>query len=235
MEYNVYCDESCHLENDGINVMTLGAVWCPIDKTKEINTRIREIKAKHGIGATAELKWTKVSPSKLPVYQDLVDYFFDDDDLHFRGLLVPDKGVLDHSRFNQTHDDWYYKMYFDMLKVIFSPVNRYNIYVDIKDTHSHEKVRKLHEVCCNNQYDFSARIIKKIQPIRSNEVQIMQVVDVLIGAVAYRNRFFPEGFACSSAKQTLVNRIAERAGYKLSQTTLYRENKFNLLRWESNK
>jgi len=235
MEYNVYCDESCHLEHDGINVMTLGAVWCPTDKVKEINTRIQEIKERHGIGRTAEIKWTKVSPSKLPVYQDIVDYFFDDDDLHFRGLIVPDKSILDHSRFNQTHDDWYYKMYFDMLKVIFSPENRFNIYVDIKDTHSYQKVRKLHEVCCNSQYDFSARIIKKIQPIRSNEVQLMQAVDILIGAVAYKNRAFPADHIQSRAKQALINRISSRSGYSLAQTTLYRENKFNLLRWESSR
>jgi len=27
--YNIYCDESCHLENDGEKVMVLGAIWCP--------------------------------------------------------------------------------------------------------------------------------------------------------------------------------------------------------------
>jgi len=235
MEYNVYCDESCHLEHDGINVMTLGAVWCPTDKVKEINTRIQEIKARHGISSTAEIKWTKVGPAKVQVYKDIIDYFFDDDDLHFRGLIVPNKGILDHSRFNQTHDDWYYKMYFDMLKVIFSPENKFNIYVDIKDTHSFQKVKKLQEVCCNSQYDFSARIIKKIQPIRSHEVQLMQAVDVLIGAVAYKNRIFPADHIRSQAKQALVDRVAFRSGYSLTQTTLYRENKFNLLRWESSK
>lgn len=30
--YNLYCDESCHLENDGQKAMVLGAVWCPDDK-----------------------------------------------------------------------------------------------------------------------------------------------------------------------------------------------------------
>lgn len=235
MDFNVYCDESCHLEHDGINVMTLGAVWCPANKVREINTRIQEIKARHGIEKNSEIKWTKVSPSKLPVYQDIIDYFFDDDDLRFRCLIVPNKEVLDHARFNQTHDDWYYKMYFDMLKVIFSPENRFNIYVDIKDTHSHQKVKKLHEVCCNSQYDFSARIIKKIQPIRSHEVQLMQVVDILIGAIAYKNRVFPPDHRQSDAKRELIDRISRRSGYSLSQTTLYRENKFNLLRWESNR
>jgi len=27
--YNVYCDESCHLENDNQKIMVLGAVWSP--------------------------------------------------------------------------------------------------------------------------------------------------------------------------------------------------------------
>jgi len=27
--YNIYCDESCHLEHDGIPTMVIGAVWCP--------------------------------------------------------------------------------------------------------------------------------------------------------------------------------------------------------------
>ena len=25
---NIYCDESCHLEHDGIKPMLLGCVWC---------------------------------------------------------------------------------------------------------------------------------------------------------------------------------------------------------------
>jgi hypothetical protein len=33
--FNIYCDESCHLENDHQKVMVLGAVWCPFDKTRE--------------------------------------------------------------------------------------------------------------------------------------------------------------------------------------------------------
>ena len=58
IEYNVYCDESCHLENDGHKAMVLGAVWCPKDKRLEIAKRIREIKEKHGVGRHFEIKWT---------------------------------------------------------------------------------------------------------------------------------------------------------------------------------
>ena len=111
--FNVYCDESCHLENDRQKAMVLGAVWCPLDKTREIAVRLREIKEKHGLSPQFEVKWTKVSPAKIALYLDLVDYFFDDDDLHFRALVVPDKSLLQHESIaGQDHDTWYYKMYF---------------------------------------------------------------------------------------------------------------------------
>jgi hypothetical protein len=116
--FNVYCDESCHLEKDGHSAMVLGAVWCPLEKVREIAVRIREIKAAHSLPPRFEIKWVKVSPAKVQFYRDVMDYFFDDDDLHFRALIVPDKSRLRHDAYNQTHDDWYYKMYFDMLKVI---------------------------------------------------------------------------------------------------------------------
>ena len=231
--YNVYCDESCHLEHDGINDMILGAVWCPQDKLKEVNKRIRKIKEKYGVRYEAEIKWTKIGPVKKQLYLDIVDYFFDDDDLHFRGLIVPDKKELNHDKFNQTYDDWYYKMYFDMLKVIFAPKDRYEVYIDVKDTNSYHKAQKLHEICCNNMYDFSRTIIRRVQPIRSQEVSIMQVVDILIGALGYQNRIFDMNVKKSETKQDIIKLIKERSGYQLTKSTLYREEKFNLLRWEA--
>ena len=232
MLYNVYCDETCHLEHDGINVMVLGAVWCPQSKLKEINQRIRQIKERNGVSPTMELKWTKISPAKIDLYRDIVNYYFDDDDLHFRAVVIPDKSKLNHEQFHQTHDDWYYKMYFDMLKVIFNPTDNYEVYIDIKDTNSYRKAQKLKDVCCNSLYDFSQRVIKRLQPIRSEEVQIMQLVDILIGAVGYENRNFPAEFEKSAAKQNIIELIKKRSGYTMRKTTLLREEKLNLLAWD---
>lgn len=233
MLYNVYCDESCHLEHDDSNVMVLGAVWCSQAKLKAINDRIRHIKKRNNVAEAMEMKWTKISPAKVDLYKDLVNYFFDDDDLHFRGIIIPDKSKLNHEKYNQTHDTWYYKMYFDMLKVIFSPLDHYEVYIDIKDSNSSRKAEKLREVCSNSMYDFSQRIIRRLQPIRSEEIQIMQIVDILIGAIAYENRIFPEDFVKSKAKKEIVNLIKSRSGYTLQKTTLLREEKINLLAWEA--
>lgn len=231
--YNVYCDETCHLEHDGINDMVIGAVWCPQQKLREINQRIREIKKRNGIPPHVEMKWTKISPAKVIAYKDLVDYFFDDDDLHFRALIIPDKSRLNHAAFHQTHDEWYYKMYFDMLKVILSPEDRYEIYIDIKDSHSYQRAQKLKEVCSNSMYDFSQSVIKQLQPIRSEEIQIMQLVDILIGAVGYENRVFPPQFVKSPAKLEVIDLFKKRSGYVLTKTTLLRESKCNLFVWDA--
>jgi hypothetical protein len=163
------------------------------------------------------------------MYLEFVDYFFDEGDLHFRALVVPDKSKLCHPLFDQTHDDWYYKMYFDMLKTILDPNDQYHIYIDVKDTRGSTKTAKLHDVLCNNMYDFSRHIIERLQLVRSHEVEILQLTDLLIGAVMVANR----GIAASTAKRALVDRIRQRSNYSLKQTTLYRENKVNVLVWQA--
>lgn len=224
---NIYCDESCHLENDHIKAMSLGAIWCDKSKIKRIAEQIRALKAVHGLSRQFEIKWTKVSPAKLVFYQALIDLFFDTPELHFRGVVVPDKTLLNHVQFGQDHDDFYYKMFFTLLKVIFEPSQQYAIYLDIKDTQSQDMVNGLHECLCNSQYDFNRETIQKIQQIRSHESELIQLADLLIGALSHLHR----GVQTSPAKQALIANIKERSGYSLLQNTWYRESKFNLLVW----
>ena len=227
--YNVYCDESCHLEHDHQPVMVLGAIWCPLEKSREISVNIREIKKAHGLSPSFEIKWTKVSPAKQAFYLDLLDYFFDNDALHFRALIVPDKTRLQHELYDQEHDIWYYKMYFDMLKVILDPGVHYRIYLDIKDTRSAPKIAKLQDVLRNNIYDFERQIIERVQTVRSHEVEPLQLADLLVGIVSYVNR----GLSSNSAKVALVERMRKRSGYSLTKTNLLRESKVNLFVWQA--
>lgn len=223
---NIYCDESCHLENDKQPVMVLGAVWCPEDVARESAVRIREIKMKHNLPASFEIKWTKVGRRKADFYQEVMDYFFDDDDLHFRAVIIP-KADLSHEEFDQDHDTWYYKMYFLLLQVLLGPTFSYDIYLDIKDTRSQEKVTKLREALCNNLYDFNRAIIRRIQQVRSHEVEQVQLADLLIGTVSYANR----GLTSNKGKVAMVERMRERSRYTLDKTTLLGEKKVNLLKW----
>lgn len=239
---NIYCDESCHLMNDKEPVMVIGAVYCPIEKKEEIFERLYSFKVKHNLipkhkkndkdnRAYYELKWNKVSKSKIDYYKDVINYFFDDDHLQFRVLVVSDKSAIDYGKFNHTHDTFYYKMYFGMLKAILNPENSHHIYIDIKDTRSKEKVQKLEEVLRNDKYDYSKEIIKKVQQVRSHEVEILQLADLLIGATAYINR----GLKNSKSKNELIDLIKHRSKYSLTKSTLLKERKFNVFIWEPQK
>lgn len=229
MKINIYCDESGHLERDQVPVMVLGALWCEKDKAHEIAKRLREIKAQHGLSPQFEAKWTKISPAKQDFYLALLDYFFDDDDLHFRAVVIPDKTKLDHTRFGQDHDTWYYKMYFELLRFLIDPKAEHYIYLDVKDTRGGTKTAKLHEVLCNDAYDFNQEIIKPIQQVRSHQVEQIQLADLLIGAISYANR----GLSSNSAKSAFVERMRERSGHILTKSTLLREQKVNIFAWEA--
>lgn len=227
-EINIYCDESNHLEKDAISTMVLGAIYSQKEKIKIVNKRIREIKEKHKIKPTTEIKWTKVGSGKIQFYLDIIDYFFDNDDLHFRAIIV-DKKCLNHKVFKQTHDEFYYKMYFELLNKILDPQNIYNIYPDIKDTQGGQKIKKLQKILCNNIYDFDGNIVQRIQQVRSDELEVLQLTDLLIGAMQFLNRTDVK----SKFKKELVERIRYRSGYDLLKSTLVRESKMNIFYWKA--
>ena len=224
--FNLYCDESCHLPNDHQSLMVLGVVSCPAGKAREVAVRLREIKEAHGVPTGFEVKWNKVSKSKESFYRAWVDYFFDDDDLTFRAVIA-DKSGLQHAAYGQDHDTWYYKMMFQLLGRVITPDAAFRIYLDKKDTRSARKVAKLHEVLCNNMYDFDREVVERVQVIESHEVEQLQLADLLLGAVGYENR----GLTSNAGKVALTSRIKERSGYTLTRSTLLREVKFNLFHW----
>lgn len=227
--YNIYCDESCHLEKDQIPVMVLGAVWCPLSRCQEAARRLRALKLEHGLSRNFELKWVKVSPAKLAFYEAAIDEFFKTKYLQFRAVVIPDKSKLNHPSFNQSHDEFYYKMWFVLLKQLFVPECSYRIYIDIKDTLGATKVEKLKKILRNANYDFDREMIERVQQVRSHEVEILQLTDLFIGALAYVHR----GLQTSTAKLALINRIQTHSGLSLKRTTLPRAKKVNLLLWNA--
>ena len=229
--YNIYCDESCHLENDHKPIMAIGAILCPLNNTKEISKQIRDIKIKCGLSKNFEIKWTKVSPAKIDFYLELVDYFFNQPDLHFRTILI-EKSRLDHQKFDQTHDDWYYKMVFLLLEQIINPDFQYRIYIDIKDTRSEIKRSKLEKILRNAKCDPSGGIIERVQQIRSHESEIMQLVDLLMGAVRYFHELKITEKSANKTKNEIINHIINRSKKSLFENTWPNEPKFNIFHWK---
>jgi len=204
--FNIYCDESCHLENDHKNFMFLGSISSAYNQVKLHTEQIKELKHKHYF--FAEIKWSNVSVSKLRFYSDLIDYFFATD-LKFRAIGV-EKINIKNEAFGQTYDDFYYKMYYQLLNHKVDIRYSYNVYLDVKDTLSSYKVRRLKEIL-NSKYG----VFRTIQNIRSHESILMQLADFLMGAVSYyRNNSEKKNMA----KMQLIEKIMKKSGCDLEHT-----------------
>lgn len=228
---NIYCDESCHLENDNSNVMVLGAISCKESSKSSIFNDIRAIKEKHNLSSRFEIKWTKVSNSKIEFYRELIDYFFKSDELEFRGLVSLNKKQLNHSKYNNgDYDTWYYKMYYLLLNQMIYEGDKYKILVDIKDTHGGPRVKKLHKVLCYNIYDFKLDVINGVYQINSKESEVLQLADLMIGALSYYHR----GLIYSGkneGKKKLIEYIETEYKINMNKKTDRNSKKYNLFIW----
>ncbi len=212
--FNIYCDESCHLENDHKPYMFLGSVSSAYNQVKRHTERINELKDKHKFNA--EIKWSNVSKSKLRFYEDLIDYFFDTD-LRFRCVGVQ-KSKINNKAFNQTYDDFYYKMYYYLLNHSLNSFYKYNVYLDIKDTLSAYKVNKLKEIL-NTKFG----VFRNVQNIRSHESILMQLADFIMGAISYKHN---DKDKKNMAKVKIIRKIQQHSKEDLTRTNY--SNKLNL-------
>ena len=176
--FNIYCDESTHLINDRHPYMLLGYVSIAYPQIKMAREQIKAIKAKHNY--VGELKWTNVHDATYPMYNELIDYFFMTD-MKFRVVIV-DKSQIDETRPEYTFNDFYFRMYYQLLHHLTDMGNEYNVFFDIKDTCSHNKLHKLQEILRWNSS------IRHFQFIRSHESYFVQLADILMGAINYNLR-----------------------------------------------
>ena len=225
MKYNIYCDESCHLQNDGNDVMVLGSVQCPKEKARAFNLEINSLKEHYGISRTSEIKWTKVSMNKVGFYIALIDYFFDNPDLRFRGYIARGKSEI-RAQESWQYNEWYYKMYYRTLEFILDQgqEDTFDVFIDIKDTIGSKKVQKMKQYF-NNHYH--KEIVPRMQLVDSSDIALLQLADLLIGALSYKHR----KLSTSEAKTAVITRIEERSGQDLLSTVPVRYKKANWFVW----
>jgi hypothetical protein len=227
--YKIFIDESCHLQNDfSKSIMCIGYTKLLSDNYNKHKEAIHSIKLKHK--TPMELKWEKVSKSRLDMYYELIEYFFNSD-IDFRCILVKYKENLDHEQFNQgSHDNFYYKLiYFLLFNTYFNPANgnQYQVYLDIKDTRGKEKIEKIEQVFEN--YYRGDTPFNYFQHIRSEETPLMQLTDFLIGAVSYKARYLKDEIKQpSETKLKIIEKIEELSGYKLEESSEPWDTKFNI-------
>lgn len=226
MEIDVYCDESrpelftSRILAGSEQFVIIGSLWIESALRNDFKSKIKQLRETHNVHG--EFKWNRVSPSREFFYTSLIDLFFEEP-MRFRCILLP-AHQLDAVQFHKADNElMFYKFYYLMLHNWIYDFNGYQIFVDIKTNRVKQRLKHLYQFLDNTNY-FAE--IKSVQALPSDEVDLLQLVDLLIGAVG--SKF--NGGGSSLAKKNVVGTIEKHLEHKL-QPTHKMEEKFNVFRW----
>lgn len=223
---NVYADES---RIQAERYMLIGGLWLPASEEPALRERLAAFRSSERM--TAELKWTKVSAGKLEAYKKLVDIFCDHKDVTFNCIVV-DVSILDHATYSKGDSELgFYKFYFHLLSRRVRPDCEYYVRTDHRINRQANRLADL-QLCtnrwCAKRSGFRAKPIRSIEARDSSAEDLIQLTDVILGAV---------GYACnkrgeSGAKLELIGHLAKRLklGSLSTPCAPYRA-KFNSWHW----
>jgi hypothetical protein len=224
MIYEVYCDESRQqlftdsALTDGRYVL-IGGLWIRADDRQHLKSRVGELRDRHDVHS--ELKWRKVSPSGHALYCDLVRLFFEEA-MQFRCIVLPAE-QLDCAAFHEADQElMFYKFYYQLLYHWMVEPHTYRIFIDLKTNRVHGRVATLAKVLQNARPGSTV----SVQALPSDELDLLQLADVLTGAVGYRFH----GLETSTGKLAVVHEIERQLGHRIMPTSKA-VRKFNVFRF----
>jgi hypothetical protein len=225
MRFDVYCDESrpelFGSTNPEATYVVIGSVWLPTDAREPNKTAIHRLRNQHRVGG--EVKWQKVSPSRLLFYRELVSLFSAESDLRFRCIAI-DRNKVDLISFHESDPELgFYKFYYQLLHHWILDFNEYVIFCDFKVNRHRDRLHDLRR--CLGYANLSAQIAT-VQATRSEESVLIQLADVLTGAIASK---LNQSIGVNGARAQVIRMLEEQLGKHLGPTARS-EQKFNVFK-----
>lgn len=218
MVYNIYCDESRQSKD---RYMVLGGIIIPQHNIAEFNATMQNFRIEQNMHA--ELKWTKVSNQKVSEYKRFVDYFFalnNTDKLHFHSIVI-DNHKVEHKRFSKGNKELgFYKFYYQLLLYSFGKIycrnredDRFIVILDYRNTtYSLNTLKVVLNRGMKKKFSNSTNPFVAIEPRDSKESEIIQINDIILGAIGFQKNGYHLLAHARQAKKDLANYIASEAG-----------------------
>ncbi len=222
MKFEVYCDESgleALSDKNAHNYTAIGGIWMTSNYRDVFKSKVKEIKAKHNV--FGELKWNKVSPKYLDLYKDILDYFFQSQQLRFRAIVIDTSKVDNYKFSNNDVELGFYKFYYQLLHHWIFDFNNYSIFLDHKVNRDKNRLKDLKKALDLSNLTSSIPIV---QALPSDESSAIQLADILTGLTnaKFNNK------TTSDAKIELTRYIEETYLGKGIRPTYKYEEKFNV-------
>jgi len=223
VKFEIYCDESysdlfTSKKNDA-KFMVIGGIWVEAQKRIEYKHSINQILKKNGF--FGELKWNKILGAKIDLYKQIIDCFFEND-IRYRCIVIEKEKVNLVKYHCSDAELGFYKFYYQLLHHWIDDFNEYSIFLDNKTNRVSQRQKFLKE--CLKKSNPSSGILN-LQSLKSHQVLMIQIADLLTGAVAAK---FNNNIR-SQAKKDVVKYLEEKQGRKIAPT-VRDEVKFNIFK-----
>ena len=212
--------------------MAMGGLIIQASRVGLANARIAELRLPEL--PRGEMKWGNVSRSKLEAYRRVVDAFFYDPTLagvDFHSTVVDTWGQ-DHQRFGDGDKDKTFNKELYQLATKFAriyPDRIFHLYPDDRETiHRPGELRDILNFGrrkLNDKRDFPFR---RSHFRRSCDTPLIQMVDILLGGLAYRVNGHANAIDASPAKVELSKHILNCAGVRLPMIDTAMRGKFTV-------
>lgn len=228
MKIEIYCDESRHdlLANQHSITETnrysiIGGIWLNSIIRENLKNDLKNLRDRYN--TYGEIKWNNVSDSRIDFYKSLVELFFSYNlNLRFRAIVI-DALTVDITKFHDSDAELgFYKFYYQLLFHWIDSTNIYYIFTDYKRNRKNNRILELKEIVNSAKH---CSTIKHIQAIDSKESLILQLEDLIMGAVGYKYNFGYNGR--SKAKMEIVKLIEDKLARPIINTDK-NERKFNI-------
>lgn len=203
----IYIDETSQTKH---RYLLLGAVTLPLLDQKAAldamaKARMPELPA-------GEMKWGKVSPSKLEAYRRVIDAFFWDGGLASADFhcIVVDTSKLDDVRFNGgSREIGFNKEIYQLAsKCARLYPSLFHLYPDSRETTQRpEDLRQILNSGRRKQGDGRDWPFRRCQFRDSKDTPLLQLTDILLGSVAYQVNQHYRAENSSVAKQSLSQHV----------------------------
>jgi hypothetical protein len=188
--FHIYSDESS--QHGGSDYTAIGATFLRNDAAKRLAGVIDKIAASNERFPVREFHWTDMQKVQLQQYLRLVALFMEE--VHAKGLryrcVLIENSKLKHREYSDGDAD------LGLLKLTFGPIyafasrfgpfNQYFVYPD-KTTTKHPREAMIYAL--NNrvktEFKVDCRPFRKVEPTSSDRSRLIQVTDVITGAIAY--------------------------------------------------
>lgn len=215
-EYELYSDERAVTGSNG-RLFFLGGVICTQAGRGRLLEKLSDLRRRHSL--SSEMKWEKVSRRFVDCYRQWVDVFFNDPHARFALFTIDVSSVAWNSFQPRPHrrasrDERLASAFHQFLLSTFRPLRdtkRWWVYPDA-GLFSREQILRRIEFLFNHTYkqafgQKSSRIIRLARSLDSTRADLVQLADVLLGALTWN---VVGTMPVSPAKSELVEHCSRR-------------------------